>query len=75
MHLNPRKPNASWAATKKGGQHVDGGDSAPLLHSSETLPRVLCPALEPVAQERHGPVGVGQEESHKDDQRDGTPLL
>jgi len=36
---------------------------------------VLRPALEPSAQERHGPVGVGPEEGHKNDQRDGTPLL
>jgi len=26
-------------------------------------------------QERHGPVGAGPEEGHKNDQRDGTPLL
>ncbi|KAK4822051.1 hypothetical protein QYF61_008860 [Mycteria americana] len=30
---------------------------------------------EPSAQERYGPVGVGPEEGHKNDQRDGTPLL
>jgi len=36
---------------------------------------VLCPALEPSAQERHGPVGAGAEEGHKNDQRDGIPLL
>jgi len=47
----------------------------PLLHSGETPPGVLHPALEPSAQERHRPFGVGPEEGHKSDQRDGTPLL
>jgi len=49
--------------------------SAPLLCSGETPLGVLCPALEPSAQERHGPVGAGPEEGHKNDQRGGTPLL
>jgi len=47
------------------GQQVEGGDSAPLLHSGETPPGVLHPALEPSAEERHGPVGVGPEEATK----------
>jgi len=46
-----------------------------LLFSGETPPGVLCPALEPSAQERHGPVGAGSEEDHKNYQRDGAPLL
>jgi len=60
---------------KKRGQQVEGDDSAPLLRSGETPPGVLHPALEPSAQERHGPVGAGSEEGHKSSQSDGTPLL
>jgi len=48
----------------------------PLYSALFTLPPgVLCPALEPSAQEGHGPVGAGPEESHKNDQRAGTRLL
>jgi len=59
---------------KQCGQQVEGGDSAPLLHSDESPPGVLHPALEPSAQERHRPVGVGPEEGHKNGQRDGAPV-
>jgi len=45
------------------GQKGQGGDSAPLPHSAETLPGVLRPALEPSAQDRAGAVGVGPEEA------------
>lgn len=35
---------------------------------------VLCSALESSVQERHGPVGEGPQEGHKNGQRDETPL-
>jgi len=60
---------------KKCGQQVKGGDSVLLLSSGETPSGVLCPALETSAQERHGPVGAGPEEGHKNDQRDGMTIL
>jgi len=60
---------------KKCGQQVKGGDSAPLLCSGETSPGVLCPPLEPSAQERQAGVGADPEEGHKNDQRDETSLL
>jgi len=50
---------------EKHGQQVEGGDSAPLLHSCKTPPGVLRPALEPPAWERHGRVGAGPEEATK----------
>ena len=45
------------------------------LCSGETSPAVLCPALEPPAQEGHGCVGAVSKEGHKDDPRAGAPLL
>jgi len=36
-----------------------------LLRSDETPPAVLCPALEPPAQEGHGAVGAGPQEATK----------
>jgi len=48
---------------KQCGQQVEGGDSAPLLHSDDSSPGVLCPSLKPSAQDRHGPVGAYLEEA------------
>ena len=45
------------------------------LCSGRTPLGILHPALQPSAQERHGAVGAGPEEGHKNDQKDGTPLL
>ena len=66
---SPESQSCAGLHQKKHGQQVEGGDSAPLLCSGETPPGVLCPALEPSAQDRRGPVGAGPEEGHKNDQR------
>jgi len=50
---------------KQCGQQVKGEDSVPLVCPGETPLGVLCPALEPSAQERHGDVGAGPEEVAK----------
>jgi len=71
---NPEDQPYAGLHQKKRGQQVEGGDSAPLFCSGETPSGVLCPALEPSAQERHGPVAASPEEDHKNDQRDGTLL-
>jgi len=56
---------------EKRSQQAEGEDSAPLLRCGETPPGVLHPALEPSAERRHGPVGAGPEEGHKNDPRPG----
>lgn len=59
---------------KKCGQQVEGGVSAPVLHSHEIPPRVLHPALVSATQERCESVVGGPEEGHVDAQWDGTLL-
>jgi len=65
VQSQPTRPTVSGLHKKQRGQEVEGGDCAALLHSGETSPGVLHPALEPSAQERHGPVGAGPEEATK----------
>ena len=60
---------------KKRGQHVKGGDPAPLLCTGEASPGVLHPDVEFSVEERHGPVRVHPEDGHKNYQRDATPIL
>jgi len=60
---------------KKHGQQDKGGDPDPLLCAGEPSPGILCPDVETSAQKRRGPVRVCPEEGHKNDPRDGTPLL
>jgi len=51
------------------------GDPAPLLCAGEASPGELCPDVESSVQEGHGPVGAHPEASHRNDAKDGTPLL
>lgn len=60
---------------KKCRQQVEGGVSAPVLHSHKIPPRVLHPALVSATQERCESVVGGPEEGHVDAQWDGTLLL
>jgi len=58
-------------------KQVKGGDSPPLLGglSHKTPPGVLHQALGSPEQEINESAGVSPEKGHKNDQRDGTPLL
>jgi len=50
---------------KQIGQQVEGGDSAPVLHSAGTTPDLLHPVLELSAQKRYRPVGPDPEKVTK----------
>ena len=65
MRSQPRSQLYLGVHQEKRDQQVEGGDSAPLLCSGEISPGVLHPALEPPAQEGHGPVGVGSDKGDK----------
>ena len=58
-----------------GSQQVKGNDPASLLYTGETSPGVLCPDVKSSVQDKLRPVGVHPDESHKNDPRDGIPLL
>ena len=45
--LAAQKANYILGCIKRSNQQVEGGDSAPLFHSDETPPGVLCSALGP----------------------------
>lgn len=68
MLLQLRKPIAIWSASKKRGQRVKGGDSPLLLHSCDTLPRLLSSALGLPAKGRYRPATAVRDEGHKNDQ-------
>jgi len=70
-----QKGNCILGCIKRCGQQIKGGNPAPLLCAGETSPGVLCPDVEFSVQERHGPAGPHQEEVHKNEPRDGTPIL
>ena len=75
--------------TRSEEQTRRGSGSAEVCVGSLSLPRirvvpprspwnrhgVLRPALDPSAEERHGPVGAGPEEGHKSGRTSGTPVL
>ena len=56
-------------------QQIKGGDPVPLLCAGEASPGVLQPGVESSVPERHGPAEAHPKEGHKNDPRDGTPLL
>jgi len=73
--LAAQKANHILGCIKRSIVRMSRGDSAPLLCAGETSSEVLHPEVESSVQERHGPAGACPEEGHKNDARDGTPLL
>jgi len=62
---SPERQLCPGLPQKTHGQQVEGGVSAPILCSGQTLLGVLRSALDPSALERRGSVGVRPEEGDK----------
>ena len=60
---------------KKHGQKDERGDPALLLCAGEASFGILCPDVKSSAHERQRPVGTHLKEGHKNNPRDGKPLL
>ncbi|KAJ7396423.1 hypothetical protein BTVI_145404 [Pitangus sulphuratus] len=70
--LTTQKTNCILGHIKRG---VASRSVVPLLCHREAPSEVLHPGLGSSAEERHQPIRVDPEEGHKDDQKDGAPLL
>jgi len=57
------------------GHQGEDDDPVPLLCADEDSPGVLHPDVDSSVQGRYGPVGACPQEGHKNEPRDGTPLL
>jgi len=71
----PHRPESQPYPGLQQKKQGEGGDSASLLCAGEASAGALHPDVEPSVEEKCGPVGVHPKESHKNDPRDGTPLL
>ena len=70
-----QKDNCTLGSTKRSMASRSGRWSCPSALHCEASPGALHPDVESSVQERHRPVGTHPEEGHKNDPRDGTPLL
>ena len=66
--LTAQKANCTLGCIKSSEANISREGILP-LYSPEIPPGVKCPALGPMAQDRHGPVGADLEEGHKNCQR------